>query len=358
MGNEMDNATIKKLATQFVLARANLVIVIGFTVINFALVLFDTGFYFLFSAIMPIIFIFAYPPLAIGILVAFFLCWLFAERLRVLLLAAFVLFVIDFLFLILLIGEYGFADFWLDVAFHVWITIIMLLGVIAFFKLRGISREDFKDAKERVDTIPVAAGGIQGPATGEGGDGPSLIFPGIHYIRCPKCGSSQIVLTGAKGLKGKGMAQLVRMGANSGGGGAVGALVGGAIGGVAGAVSDSIAIKPTVLLYRCGGCKEKFEAVPHETRPDEMLEAPFTVTLTKNVNIFLNEAVYVYLNGMMVAYLEAAKSTIVLQTAVRHNSIFLIELLGKKVKNGMYSFDASPGGSVNLLYNRKEFRAE
>jgi hypothetical protein len=112
------------------------------------------------------------------------------------------------------------------------------------------------------------------------------------------------------------------------------------------------------LLYRCGGCKERFEAEPHETRPDEMLEVPFTITLTKNVNIFLNEGVYVYINGVIVAYLNAAKSTITFQTTVRHNSIFLIELLGKKVKNGIYSFDASPGGGVNLLYNRKAFRAE
>ena len=359
----MDNVKIKQHVARFNLARTNLVIVVVFTVINFFLVYFDTGYYFLFSAILPIMFVYANTALAIGILAAFFLCYLFAERLRALLFVGFILFIIDFVFMILLLFELGAAEFVLDIVFHVWITIILLLGAVSYFKLRGVSHEAFKDAKERVNTGPGVAGGIPVPVTGEGGEGPSLVFPGIHYIRCPKCGSSQIELTGVKGIKGKGVAQLAAIGAagavgGAAGGLAAGAIAGGVIGGVAGAASSATPIKPTVLLYRCGGCKERFEAEPHETRPDEVLEAPFTITLTKNVNIFLNEGVYVYINGVIVAYLNAAKSTITFQTTVRHNSIFLIELLGKKVKNGIYSFDASPGGGVNLLYNRKAFRAE
>lgn len=348
----MDNTMIKKQVVQFSVARANLVMVIGFTVLNFALIIAGTDYYFLFSAIMPIVFVYDYPVVAIVIIAAFFLCWLFSERLRFLLVVGFALFVVDCLFLILLISEYGFGEFWLDTAFHIWVIIMLLLGVVACVKLRGVSKEDFKNAKEKVNAGPGVVNGIQTSDAAEDGAESSVVFPSINNIRCPKCGSSQIVLTGVKGLKGKGVAKMISMG--SGGGGAVGAL----IGGVAGTVAGNTIIKTTVLKYQCGGCREKFEALPHETKPEDVLETPFTVTFTKKVNLALNEGVYVYVNGIVVAVLEAAHSTITFQTAVRHNTVFLIEYLGKKVKNGEFSFDAIPGGSIDLLYNRKEFRAE
>jgi hypothetical protein len=150
-------------------ARANLLLVIIFTAINMILLVANAGSYFLFSASVPYlltlfglllcgmlpaeyyaelegfvpldksVFIIALA-LAILILGLYLLCWFLSKKNKVgWLIFALVLFSIDTL---ALFNYYGFAaDSFFDIAFHIWIIVILALGIDAHYKLKKMPDE-------------------------------------------------------------------------------------------------------------------------------------------------------------------------------------------------------------------------
>ena len=171
------------------------------------------------------------------------------------------------------------------------------------------------------------------------------ILPGVHNQRCPKCGSSQLEIIGVKGVAGKNMGTLTA------------GIAGGAIGaGIAAAVENAKQkeMPLSTINYQCKACKEKFGAEPHMTEQADVLEAPFTVNFTRKAP-FGDDPYQLYLNGVHVSTIPYLTSVWEFQTSVRRNTLLLIGFTGKTVKNGVYEFTATPGGSIKLLYTKKTF---
>ena len=171
------------------------------------------------------------------------------------------------------------------------------------------------------------------------------VLPSVHNQRCLKCGSSQIEITGVKGVAGKNIGTLTA------------GIAGGAIGaGIAAAVEKSKRkeMALSTVQYQCTACREKFEAEPHMTDQSDILEAPFTITFTRKAP-FGDDQYQLYLNGVHVGAIPYLTSIWEFQTSVRHNTLLLIGFTGKTVKNGVYKFDATPGGNIKLLYTKKSF---
>ena len=177
------------------------------------------------------------------------------------------------------------------------------------------------------------------------------ILPSIHLIRCTKCGSSQIEIIGVKGVFGKSIGGV----AAATTAGVLGGAVGGAIYGAVKSAADSK--KPVMPLstirFQCGSCREKFEAEPHGTEDVDVLETPFKITFTRK-GIFGDDPYYLFLNGIQVSVIPTLTNTFVFPTSVKRNTLILIGAIGKPVKNGIYNFDAAPGGSLELLYAKRK----
>ena len=173
-----------------------------------------------------------------------------------------------------------------------------------------------------------------------------FILPSIHLIRCPRCGSSQIEIVGVKGVAGKAMGNFAAIYA----GGIIGSVI-------YDAVQEAKEAKNTTLppiRFHCLGCSEKFEAVPHGSEKTDVLEAPYTITFTRK-GVFGDDQYYMFLNGLPVAVVPTLTNTFSFPTNVKRNTLFLLNPLGKPVKNGIYEFNATSGGNINLLYAKRQF---
>jgi hypothetical protein len=156
----MDTTDIKQQVIIFEKSRNNLLSVIIFTVINLILTYFDAGVNFLFSATLPQfvleiakamnsemennVLIIVGLIIAFIIIIPYFIFWILAKRVRVLILVALIFFSIDSLLLLYLIFnmEFNFSVL-LEIAFHVWILYYLIIGVKAWYKLRSINTEVF-----------------------------------------------------------------------------------------------------------------------------------------------------------------------------------------------------------------------
>jgi hypothetical protein len=156
----MDTTDIKQQVIIFEKSRNNLLSVIIFTVINLILTYFDAGVNFLFSATLPQfvleigkamntemesnVLIIVGLIIAFIIIIPYFIFWILAKRVRVLILVALIFFSIDSLLLLYLIFnmEFNFSVL-LEIAFHVWILYYLINGVKAWYKLRSINTEVF-----------------------------------------------------------------------------------------------------------------------------------------------------------------------------------------------------------------------
>ena len=174
------------------------------------------------------------------------------------------------------------------------------------------------------------------------------ILPSIHMLRCPKCGSSQIEITGVKGVLGKSIIA------------SAAAEAGGALGGVIhDAITEAQRKKKTpmpvsTIRFICGACGEKFETEPHMTDQTEILEAPFAVSFTVK-NGVLDDTKNIFINGVFLQGTPKYTTSLTLNTMVRYNTLILINSTGKTAANGIYQFEASPAGNLNLLYTKKQF---
>ena len=161
----------------------------------------------------------------------------------------------------------------------------------------------------------------------------------LKDLRCPKCGSDDILPIGKKGAAGGEIAA---------------AFFGGAIANLA--VSSS-ASKQSVsaaepLSYRCKACKNKFTSLPFEATDGDVLSVPCRINFTRQKS-FVGAAVVqmVYLNGISCGPIKNGK-TISFHTESRWNTLFVTDAYGVAFPD-IYRFEAVPGGEVNVSFNRK-----
>lgn len=159
------------LENQYNGARHNLLLVVGFTVINLILLLTNSNTYFLFSAYVPYVFgdlamyfCGKYPAeyyggdmanlqfagngvfavligLAVVFIALYLLCWIFSKKQRVgWVIAALVLFCVDTLALFFIGGIS--ADLIMDYVFHIWVIVSLSRGVFAHYKLKKLPPEE------------------------------------------------------------------------------------------------------------------------------------------------------------------------------------------------------------------------
>jgi len=167
----MDAVAIKQQLLRFRGARGTLLLVVVFTTVNLFLAAFGTSFYMLFSATVPQIFLglglgladefqnniflIAGATAAFAGVFLYLLCWSLANRYRVFILFALVLFSIDTLVCVAFVFIGGF-DLWylVEIAFHVWILFGLVNGVIAWAKLRDVNPDDLSAVMKEMANKP------------------------------------------------------------------------------------------------------------------------------------------------------------------------------------------------------------
>lgn len=158
------------LETRFKNARSNLLLVLGFTVINVILLVTNSNSYFLFSAYVPYLladlgmtlcglypqefygeelagmefldtsFLTVMLAVAGVILAVYLLCWIFSKNnRRGWLIVALVFFAIDTV-LLLLMGGIA-LDMIVDYVFHGWVIVSLAMGIVAAGKLKNLPEE-------------------------------------------------------------------------------------------------------------------------------------------------------------------------------------------------------------------------
>ncbi|MDR2501657.1 MAG: hypothetical protein LBC78_00190 [Oscillospiraceae bacterium] len=141
---------------KFSRARSTLLSVVIFTAVNLIMTALETGYFFLFSATVPLA-LFAFgqsmfadvgialptivaPALAFGVIALYFICWLLSKRRRVFILVALILFVIDCALFAVITFTFGFEIIdTINIAIHVIILCSLISGVVAWTRLRRVS---------------------------------------------------------------------------------------------------------------------------------------------------------------------------------------------------------------------------
>ncbi len=158
-------------------SRANLLVVVAFTVINIIILLTGGESYFLFSATIPYYLVvegmlftgrFEYAPIdeayllndsffiatlviAGAITLIYFLCWLFSKNFKMgWLIGALVMFVIDTVGLFYLYDE---VESIVDIIFHAWVIISLVQGILALKKLKAMPEEEEQPVEQTAEQI-------------------------------------------------------------------------------------------------------------------------------------------------------------------------------------------------------------
>ncbi len=171
-GNFSNDPSMQRhmLASRYSAARSNILVMVIFSAFNLLMLATGAGTYFLFSASVPYIItdlsMFLcrmYPEefyegfegmfffdksffvitliVSILILALYLLCWFFSKKNKVgWLIAALVMFGIDTL---VMFGYYGFyLGIIVDIIFHIWVIVILAMGINAHYKLRKMPAEN------------------------------------------------------------------------------------------------------------------------------------------------------------------------------------------------------------------------
>lgn len=158
----------------------------------------------------------------------------------------------------------------------------------------------------------------------------------LKGLKCPHCGSEQIRATGTKGALGAAVA--------------TGATLG-ALGNLAAGSSAAANRATEPLQYKCSACGAKFQSMPLEARPEDVLPQPCTVTFTRGSSVVGAAVVQiVYLNGVKMGPVKNGQS-IVFPTFCRENVVFVTDQYGVAFKDE-YRFAAQPGGSAAVRFCR------
>ncbi len=168
--NTVDKNSPEYLLKQVAGARSSLLIVLVFTVVNLAMLLADSGTYFLFSASVPYYLtafgmgmdmglgssgIGTFTLVGLGIsavaLVWYLLCWLLSKKRPGWLVAALVAFVLDTLALLGLSLAFDMlADNVMDFVFHAWVVVELIQDISANGKLKKLPAEPALEPQEPV----------------------------------------------------------------------------------------------------------------------------------------------------------------------------------------------------------------
>ena len=168
---------MKHQILRFEKARSNLLAVIVFTVINIILLSFNAEISFLFSATLPQ-FIFAIGKnldselgsnifMIVGLIIAFFIIityfvfWILSKRIRIFILVSLIFFSIDSLVLLLLIlnMEFNFSILF-EVVFHGWILYYLIIGVNAWYNMRGINADEYNVVLKEIKSNNMGSTGL------------------------------------------------------------------------------------------------------------------------------------------------------------------------------------------------------
>lgn len=158
------------LVSKYSAARSNLILLVVFSFINLIMLATGAGSYFLFSASVPYVitglgmFLCGMAPeeayegldgmyffdksffavlfiISILIIALYLLCWLFSKNNKVKwLITALVLFGIDTLVMFIYYGIS--ADMIIDIIFHIWVIVILAMGIDAHYKLKKMPVEE------------------------------------------------------------------------------------------------------------------------------------------------------------------------------------------------------------------------
>lgn len=150
-------------------------------------------------------------------------------------------------------------------------------------------------------------------------------YPSLHGFTCPYCGQNNFKVLGVNGAKSKAFFVTFFFGA-------IGSLV------VNSKSKKDFSLK--ALRYKCNCCGKKFEAFPAEASPDEVLNTPCRISYTRKSS-FVGCAVAqgVWLNGVKVASIGNGK-TVVFETSVRNNVVFVTDQFDAVFKEKEYHFEA------------------
>ena len=159
-------ATPRELAAKkYANARSNLLLMLGFTVLNIVLLLFDSGTMFLFSASVPfyaVIFgildetgLLLIPAIVVAVVsvAAYLLCWIFSKKHFGWMIAAMVLFILDTLCTVGLFAITADMTNVVDLVIHAWVLYYLVIGTISGAKLRTLPQEEIPAEVE--NAIPV-----------------------------------------------------------------------------------------------------------------------------------------------------------------------------------------------------------
>ena len=161
----IDKNSPEFLQKQVAGARSSLLLVIVFTVVNLAMLLLDSGTYFLFSASVPYYMtafgmgmdlgmgeagIGTFTLIALGIsavvLVLYLVCWLLSKKRPGWIVVAFVAFILDTLALLgLCLMMDKLVDSIMDLVFHAWVVVSLMQGIIANGKLKKLPAEESQE---------------------------------------------------------------------------------------------------------------------------------------------------------------------------------------------------------------------
>jgi Zn finger protein HypA/HybF involved in hydrogenase expression len=164
-----------------------------------------------------------------------------------------------------------------------------------------------------------------------------MAFPSLFNLRCPQCGGANLEVKGTEGALGKSIGVFAAFGA---------------VGNMVMSANAAKNLETSPIKYKCASCKHKFTTMPLEAAPEEFLAAPCTIDFER-VSNFVGMAVVqiVYLNGIKIGPINNGK-TISFSTVVRYNTLFVTDQAGVAFKD-VYRFEAQPGSSVRVRFNRK-----
>lgn len=159
------------LKSRYSAARLNLLLMIIFTTVNIITLVVNAGGYFLFSAAIPYLLVFVgmllcgkFPMemysekidpnmfqdhslfvgaliIAILVLIIYLLLWFFSRKGKVaFMIAALIFFAVDTVVLLIFGGLM--ANFFMDLLFHIWLIVILVMGINAHKKLATLPKED------------------------------------------------------------------------------------------------------------------------------------------------------------------------------------------------------------------------
>ena len=165
----------------------------------------------------------------------------------------------------------------------------------------------------------------------------AISVPSIYNLKCPHCGTSDLQILGKKGAMGKAIA------------------VGAAFGAIGNLVANSMSKEDYTfepVNFKCKICKKKFQSLPLNAQPDEILQKPCKIVFTR-LSSFIGMAVSqnVWMNGVKIGTVKNGK-TIEFVTYTKHNTLFVTDQYGVAFKTD-YKFEAQQGGCVEVKFKRK-----